>query len=111
MDILVIKNKEDLKNKTREELIDNNILVEISLNLYKELLMNEEEFCEDDRCDNIAIRCPNCGCSSFLGNRSYVVKMTIVDGRTVSVYDKCDGGDTDKEIFCDFCGYEYKLDN
>lgn len=110
MEILFIKNKEDLKNRTKENLADNDILIKISLDLYKELL-EDEEFYENEHNSDIAVRCPICGCSSFLGNRNYIVKLTVTDGGEAVVYDIDEGGETDREICCDYCGFEYKLNN
>lgn len=74
-------------------------MIKISLDLYKELLA-DEEFYENEHNSDTVVRCPICGCSSFLGNRNYIVKLTVTDN-----------GETDREIYCDYCGFEYKLNN
>lgn len=106
MNIKVIKSKEDLIGlKNKAGLAEDNILINISLSLYKEFLA-DENFCESDSIEGIAVRCPICGCSKFEGTVIYITKMTINDTGEPHVYKTMDG-DFSKDIYCSNCGKQY----
>lgn len=108
MNIITIKNKEDIIGlKNKEDLASDNILIKISLPLYKELLA-DKEFYENESTEGETVRCPVCGCSKFEGNISYVAKMIIDDEGKPNVYKTMDS-EVDKEIYCMNCEEPYSL--
>lgn len=112
MNIITIKNKEDLRGLTKEDLTEDNILIKISLPLYKELLA-DEDFYEKELIDEETVRCPVCGCSKFIGVREYIVGVGVDDKGYVDFVDdiKDATGNVSRDIACDFCGTDYELNS